>query len=96
MKDAFENKGIEEEDGEKDGEDFTSEQSPRVTDDSGGNMSEFIIYEDPDKEDCDDQDDSATLIVAKSMQVHSKVKTGQGSMDNSKFMAEFTCLLTGS
>ena len=83
MKDSFENKGIEE-----DGEDFMREQSPRVTDDGGGNTSDFIIYEDPNKEDdCDDQDDSAT-IVAKSMQVHSKVKTGQSSADNSKFQLQ--------
>ena len=90
MKDSFENKGIEdeeEEDGGKESvEDFISEKSLQVTDDSGGNMNEFIIYEDPNKEDgCDDQ---ATLIVAKSMQVHSRVKTGQSSTDNSKFMAD--------
>ena len=87
MKDSFENKGIEdeeEEDGGKESvEDFISEKSLQVTDDSGGNMNEFIIYEDPNKEDgCDDQ---ARLIVAKSMQVHSTVKTGQSSTDNSKF-----------
>ena len=90
MKDSFENKGIEdeeEEDGGKESvEDFISEKSLQVTDDCGGNMNEFIIYEDPNKEDgCDDQ---ATLIVAKSMQVHSRVKTGQSSTDNSKFMAD--------
>ena len=88
MKDSFENKGIEEEEdgGKESAEDFISEKSLQVTDDSGGNMNEFIIYEDPNKEDgCDDQ---ARLIVAKSMQVHSTVKTGQSSTDNSKFMAD--------
>ena len=88
MKDSFENKGIEEkeDEGKESVEDFISEKSLQVTDDSGGNMNEFIIYEDPNKEDgCDDQ---AALIVAKSMQVHSRVKTGQSSTDNSKFMAD--------